>query len=54
MRQANGSVPIRWAELALALGYFDQAHLARDVRRLTGLTSTEARASRSELADLFG
>lgn len=47
MRQARGSVPIRWADLAMAHGYCDQAHLARDVRRFTGLTPTEARASLS-------
>jgi AraC-like DNA-binding protein len=34
--QAGGAVA--WAELALALGYYDQAHFARDFRRLTGLS----------------
>jgi len=33
-----------WTELALGHGYFDQAHLARDVKRFTGLTPTEVRA----------
>ncbi|NPC73622.1 AraC family transcriptional regulator [Corallococcus sp. AB004] len=28
--------PVRWAELALELGYFDQAHLNRDFRQFTG------------------
>lgn len=32
-----------WADLALAHGYFDQSHLARDVKRFTGLTPNEAR-----------
>ncbi len=45
MRRARGSGPPRWAELATTLGYCDQAHLARDVRRFTGLTPTEARAT---------
>jgi AraC-like DNA-binding protein len=27
-----------WAELALECGYFDQSHLAREVRRLAGVT----------------
>jgi AraC-like DNA-binding protein len=54
IREARADVPTRFANLALAHGYFDQAHLARDVRRFTGLTPTEARSSLSELADLFG
>jgi AraC-like DNA-binding protein len=44
MREARSGVPIRWADLALAHGYFDQSHLARDVRRFTGLAPTEAAA----------
>jgi AraC-like DNA-binding protein len=28
--------PVRWAELAVELGYFDQAHLNRDFRQFTG------------------
>ena len=54
MRGAREPVPVRWAELALAHGYCDQAHLARDVRCFTGLTPTEARRSVTELAGLFG
>lgn len=54
MRQARTGAPIRWVELAIAHGYCDQAHLARDVRSFTGLTPTEARTSLSELAGLFG
>ena len=27
-----------WTELALALGYFDQAHFIRDFRKLVGRT----------------
>ncbi len=33
-----------WAELASELGYFDQAHLIRDMRALFGAAPTEARA----------
>jgi AraC-like DNA-binding protein len=35
------------AELAAACGYFDQAHLAREVRALAGLTPGELAARRA-------
>ena len=34
-----------WAELALAHGYCDQAHLAREVARFTGIAPTAARVN---------
>jgi AraC-like DNA-binding protein len=33
-----------WADLALEVGYYDQAHLVRDVRQFTGLKPTNVRA----------
>jgi AraC-like DNA-binding protein len=44
MRAARAGGAIGWADLALAHGYFDQAHLARDVKRFTGLTPSQVRA----------
>jgi AraC-like DNA-binding protein len=32
-----------WAELALELGYFDQAHLINDFRAIVGCTPVEYR-----------
>jgi AraC-like DNA-binding protein len=52
MDRARRDASTRWADLAFESGYSDQAHLARDVRRFTGLTPTQARASPVE--DLVG
>lgn len=34
--QLQAGTPVAWAELALKLGYFDQAHFIRDFRALVG------------------
>lgn len=54
MRLVRAGGPVRGAELALACGYYDQAHLARDVKQFTGLPLNAARAELSSLADLLG
>ena len=41
-----------WARMAAACGYFDQPHLAREVRELTGLTPTALRAEVNSVQDL--
>jgi AraC-like DNA-binding protein len=41
--ESSSELPL--ARAALELGYFDQAHMARDFRDLAGLTAAEARAS---------
>jgi methylphosphotriester-DNA--protein-cysteine methyltransferase len=45
VERVRGGPPLPWAERAAALGYCDQAHLARDVRALAGMTPTELAAS---------
>jgi AraC-like DNA-binding protein len=54
MRSTRCGVEVPWAELAMTHGYYDQAHLARDVKRFTGLTPTEVRRSLPEVLDLLG
>lgn len=41
--RSGGSEP--WAELALRFGWFDQAHLANDLRRITGSPASRARSA---------
>jgi AraC-like DNA-binding protein len=43
-RAASANRGIGWAELALRHGYCDQAHLAREVKQLAGLTPTQTAA----------
>jgi AraC-like DNA-binding protein len=38
MERMDAGTPIDWPELALALGYFDQAHFIRDFKALVGRT----------------
>jgi AraC-like DNA-binding protein len=45
----NGA-PGSWAEIAAACGYYDQAHLNREMRLFTGTTPTAARAMMTETA----
>ncbi|MGD9694765.1 MAG: helix-turn-helix domain-containing protein [Thermoleophilia bacterium] len=43
---AGADGPVDWARAAVACGYFDQAHMAREVRDLAGVTPARLRAER--------
>jgi AraC-like DNA-binding protein len=43
MQQSNGG---DWTEVAQSCGYFDQSHLIRECRSLSGFTPTELAARR--------
>jgi AraC-like DNA-binding protein len=43
-----------WTEIALAAGYFDQAHLIRDFRELAGITPTDFISRRIPQGGLVG
>jgi AraC-like DNA-binding protein len=44
LRHVRASGAGSWSQLALDFGYYDQAHLARDVQHFTGMTPGVARA----------
>ena len=47
------SHPPRWAELALARGFYDQAHFINDFRSFTGQTPSAWRVDESSLTAVF-
>ena len=42
-----------WADLALEVGYYDQAHLVKEVRQFTGITPSEVRPLVTDLHSLL-
>lgn len=46
LRSLEGGEAVRWAELAVDHGYYDQAHLYRDFRQFLGLTPAAFLAQR--------
>lgn len=48
LRLCAGEEQVRFGEIALACGYFDQAHLIRDFKAFSGLSPTAYLTNRSE------
>jgi AraC-like DNA-binding protein len=48
VERLHAGARLDWAGLALELGYFDQSHLIRDFRRLTGYTPEKYRRTGSD------
>ena len=42
-----------WADIALASGYSDQAHLSRSIKAMTGLSPAALHAERSVESEIF-
>jgi AraC-like DNA-binding protein len=42
-----------WSELALEYGFYDQAHMAREIRRFTGVTPSSVKTRATELSGLI-
>ena len=51
VRQLHAGVDVRWAELALDCGYYDQSHFANEFRAFSGIDATTYSAGRTRWAN---
>jgi AraC-like DNA-binding protein len=51
VRQLHAGAEIRWAELALDCGYYDQSHFANEFRAFSGVDATTYSARRTQWAN---
>ncbi len=51
VRQLHAGVDVRWAELALDCGYYDQSHFANEFRAFSGIDATTYSAGRTQWAN---
>ena len=51
LEQMHSGKKLDWAQLAVELGYFDQAHLIRDFKSITGFAPTEYTDLQSDAED---
>jgi AraC-like DNA-binding protein len=49
LRQISSGAPVDWADLAVAGGYYDQAHLANEFRSFSGISPASYLASEQSL-----
>jgi AraC-like DNA-binding protein len=54
VRQLHSGADIRWAELALDCGYYDQSHFANEFRAFSGVDATTYSANRTRWANHIG
>ena len=47
IRQLNHCLPVRWTELALDCGYFDQSHFIHDFTEFSGITPGDYRSTKA-------